>query len=44
MTYALLLLGGLMAVIVWWLVRQTVNVKPWMAQRPIEIVHGDGAL
>ena len=44
MTYALLFLGGIMAIIVWWLVRQTVNVKPWMEQRPIEIVHGDGAL
>ena len=44
MTYALLFLGGLMAIIVWWLVRQTVNVKPWLEQRPIEIVHGDGAL
>jgi len=43
-TYALLFLGGIMAIIVWWLVRQTVNVKPWMEQRPIEIVHGDGAL
>jgi cytochrome c oxidase subunit III len=43
-TYALLFLGGLMAIIVWWLVRQTVNVKPWLEQRPIEMVHGDGAL
>ena len=44
MTYALLVLVGIMAIIVWWLVRQTVNIKPWMEQRPIEIVHGDGAL
>ena len=44
MTYALLFLGGIMAIIVWWLVRQTVNVKPWLEQRPIEMVHGDGAL
>ena len=44
MTYALLFLGGIMAIIVGWLVRQTVNVKPWLEQRPIEIVHGDGAL
>jgi cytochrome c oxidase subunit 3 len=43
-TYALLFLGGIMAIIVGWLVRQTVNVKPWLEQRPIEIVHGDGAL
>ena len=44
MTYALLVLVGIMAIVVWWLVRQTVNIKPWMEQRPIEIVHGDGAL
>ena len=44
MTYALVFLGGIMAIIVWWLVRQTVNVKPWLEQRPIEIVRGDGAL
>jgi cytochrome c oxidase subunit III len=44
LTYALLFLGGIMAIIVGWLVRQTVNIKPWMEQRPIEIVHGDGAL
>jgi cytochrome c oxidase subunit 3 len=43
-TYALLFLGGIMAIIVWWLVRQTVNVKPWLEQRPIDMVHGDGAL
>jgi cytochrome c oxidase subunit 3 len=43
-TYALLVLVGIMAIVVWWLVRQTVNVKPWMEQRPVEIVHGDGAL
>jgi cytochrome c oxidase subunit 3 len=43
-TYALLALVGIMATVVWWLVRQTINVKPWMEQRPIEIVHGDGAL
>jgi cytochrome c oxidase subunit 3 len=43
-TYALLFMGGIMAIIVGWLVRQTVNIKPWLEQRPIEIVHGDGAL
>jgi cytochrome c oxidase subunit 3 len=43
-TYALLFLGGIMAIIVWWLVRQTVNVKPWLEQRPIEMADGDGAL
>jgi cytochrome c oxidase subunit 3 len=41
-TYALLFLSGIMAIVVWWLVRQTVNVKPWAEQRPAEIVHGDG--
>ena len=25
-----------MAVVVWWLLRQTVNVEPWVEQRPIE--------
>jgi cytochrome c oxidase subunit 3 len=43
-TYALLFLGGIMTIVVWWLVRQTVNVKPWMEQRPVEIVDGEGAL
>ena len=33
-----------MAIVVWWLVRQTINVRPWIAQRPIENVYGDGAL
>ena len=33
-----------MATVVWWLVRQTINVRPWIAQRPIENVYGDGAL
>ena len=33
-----------MAIVVWWLVRQTVNVKPWVEQRSIEVVHGDAGL
>jgi cytochrome c oxidase subunit 3 len=33
-----------MAVVIWWLVRQTVNVKPWVEQRPADNVLGDGAL
>jgi len=37
-TISLLVLVTIMAIIVGWLVRQTLNVKPWMAQRPI----GDG--
>ena len=44
MTYALIFLAGLMAVVVWWLVRQTVNVKPWVEQHPADNVLGDGAL
>jgi cytochrome c oxidase subunit 3 len=43
-TYALIFLSGLMAVIVWWLVRQTVNVTPWKAQHASEMASGDGAL
>jgi len=43
-TYALIFLAGLMAVVIWWLVRQTVNVKPWVEQRPADNVLGDGAL
>jgi cytochrome c oxidase subunit 3 len=43
-TYALIFLSGLMAVVVWWLVRQTVNVKPWKAQHASEMASGDGAL
>jgi len=47
-TYALLALSAIMATIVWWLVRQTVNVEPWVEQRPVEYVTGavgnDGAL
>ncbi len=33
-----------MAVVVWWLVRPTLNVKPWVEQRPVQNVDGDGAL
>ncbi|MBE0627282.1 MAG: cytochrome c oxidase subunit 3 [Burkholderiales bacterium] len=33
-----------MATVVWWLLRQTVNVRPWIAGRPAEGVSGDGAL
>lgn len=44
MTITLLVLVVIMATVVWWLFRQTINVKPWIAQRPIENVYGDGAL
>ena len=44
MTSALLFLGAIMAIVVWWLVRQTLNVTPWMEQRAIEVARGNGAL
>lgn len=44
MTTVLLVLVAIMATVVWWLFRQTINVRPWIAQRPIENVYGDGAL
>jgi len=34
-------LGGLMAVIVWWLLKQTINVQPWAAQGSSKDVYGD---
>jgi len=43
-TYALVMLVGIMAVIVWWLARQTVNVTPWVEQRGTEIAENDGTL
>ena len=43
MTYALVVLVGIMAVVVGWLVRQTLNVEPWLEQRPVDMVSGDGA-
>ena len=33
-----------MVIVVGWLVRHTLNVAPWMEQRPMEIARGDGAL
>jgi cytochrome c oxidase subunit III len=44
MTISLLFLVAIMAIVVWWLWRQTINVRPWIEQRPIENVHGEGAL
>ena len=45
MTISLLVLVAIMGVVVWWLLRQTLNVSPWIEQRrPIENVYGDGAL
>ena len=36
MTTSLVVLVAIMAVAVFWLLRQTVNVKPWLADHPIE--------
>ena len=44
MTTALLFLGVLMTIIVWWLLRQTLHVAPWVEQRPGASARGDGAL
>jgi cytochrome c oxidase subunit 3 len=43
-TYALVFLVGIMAIVVWWLARQTVNVTPWTEQHPNTMARGDGAL
>ncbi len=44
MTTTLVFLGVIMAVVVWWLVRQTLNVKPWVEQRPLANDHGGHGL
>ena len=44
MTTALLFLSAIMVIVVGWLVRKTINVAPWMEQRPTEVARGDGAL
>jgi len=33
-----------MAIVVWWLLRPTLNVKPWVEQRPIKNVDAEGSL
>ncbi len=33
-----------MVIVVGWLVRKTINVAPWVEQRPMEVASGDGAL
>lgn len=43
MTITLIFLALLMAAILWWLFRQTVNVQPWVADGPARDVH-PGAL
>ena len=44
MTTALLFLSAIMVIVVGWLVLKTINVAPWMEQRPTEVARGDGAL
>jgi len=39
-TYTLVFLALLMATLIWWLVRQSVNVQPWVAQAGAQDVHG----
>ena len=42
MTITLLFLAGLMGLVVWWLVKQTINVQPWVTQgAAVEDVYGD---
>jgi len=43
-TTVLLVLVAIMGTVVWWLFRQTINVRPWVERRPGENVLGDGAL
>jgi cytochrome c oxidase subunit 3 len=43
-TTSLLVLAAIMVIVVAWLVRPTLNVKPWVEQRPVRAVDGDGAL
>lgn len=43
MTYTLVFLALLMGTLIWWLVRQSVNVEPWVAHAGAEDVHA-GAL
>jgi cytochrome c oxidase subunit 3 len=43
MTIGLVFLSVLMAVILWWLFRQTVNVQPWQAQ-PVQAVPAHGTI
>lgn len=43
MTIGLVFLTGLMAVIVWWLFRQTIDVQPWQAQAAAADLRGDAA-
>ncbi len=44
MTAALIFLAVLMGVVVWWLLRQTFNVRPWVASAPDGTHQGVGLL
>ena len=44
MTTAMVLLSAIMAIVVGWLVRQTLNVSPWKQQGAAEIARGNGEL
>ena len=44
MIITLVFLAALMAIVVWWLIRQSINTKPWAEQGPIEHYHDGGAL
>jgi cytochrome c oxidase subunit 3 len=39
-TTVLLVLVAIMTTVVWWLLRQTVNVSPWIERRPLENLMG----
>ena len=42
MSYTLIFLALLMAAVVWWLVKQTINMRPWDATAVPEAVRSDG--
>jgi cytochrome c oxidase subunit 3 len=43
-TIALVLLSAIMAIVVGWLVRKTLNTAPWVEQRTVDMSGRDGAL
>jgi len=43
-TIALVLLSAIMAIVVGWLVRKTLNTAPWLEQRTVDVNGRDGAL
>ncbi len=42
MTYTLVFLAILMSAVVWWLVKQTINISPWAAQTSTNAVRDEG--